>query len=79
MNAGLQVVLSGALTFGVPLVVAIHQLLIMRRPNRDGWGGDGPPGPNPGLLPGNPPKRLPECLIPKLPPVSADRRVPERL
>ena len=58
MTPAEQVVLSGALTFGVPLLLAIRELILLRRPRRDG----GPP-------PGDPippaPKPLPDCLIPK--------------
>lgn len=85
MTPELQVVLSGALTFGIPLLFAIHELRALRRP---GPGGDGrdpspePPPPRP-LPTGQtrPAKPLPDCLIPKLPPrpAPAERRarVPE--
>jgi hypothetical protein len=67
MDGTVYVVLSGALTFGVPLVLAVRELLDLRRRDEGGWDGDGPapykpqPPPRPGQKP------LPDCLIPKLP------------
>lgn len=75
MNAGVQVVLSGALTFGIPLVWALRELVVLRRPQGGSWPGDEPRLPDPRPLPPDAPKRLPECLIPKLP--AARPRVPE--
>lgn len=72
MESSTQVILSGILTFGVPLVFACRELIMIRRPPRGSWGGDGPPPPAPvppppdftpqGMMPQKP---LPECLIPK--------------
>ena len=70
MSPATQVILSGTLTFGVPLILAIRDLVKLHR-DRGSWDGgrrDTPPEPP---LPGPPggitvaPKRLPECLIPK--------------
>ncbi len=58
--------LSGALTFGVPLLLAVHELVALRREGR-GSGGyddpreDAPPPPLPGCEPDLP--SLPACLI----------------
>ena len=64
------VLASGALTFGVPLVIALRELAVMRPPRP--WGGP-PAAPDPVPVPprDNPDtdrKPLPDCLIPKLPP-----------
>lgn len=58
MSPEVQVLLSGALTFGAPLAIAIHELLALRRK---------PPGGHGGLPPEPPPpqKPLPDCLIPR--------------
>ena len=53
------VLLSGALTFGAPLAIAIRELIVLRRPPRGGWS---PPPPEP-VVP--PPKPLPDCLVPR--------------
>jgi hypothetical protein len=61
MSPASFVILSGALTFGAPLALAVHELLVLRRPPRGGgWNG-------PRLEPLEPkaPKPLPDCLIPK--------------
>ena len=59
MSPEVQVLLSGALTFGAPLAIAIHELLALRRPPRGGPGGLPPEPPPP------PQKPLPDCLIPR--------------
>lgn len=59
MQPEIQVLLSGALTFGVPLAFAIRELIELRRPPR---GGGLPP---PEKAPDPRPKPLPDCLIPK--------------
>ena len=59
MQPEIQVLLSGALTFGVPLAFAIRELIELRRPPRGGGGL--PPAPDPAPSP----KPLPDCLIPK--------------
>lgn len=53
------VLLSGVLTFGAPLVFAISELIVLRRPPRDD------PGPPPRDFEPPPPKPLPDCLIPR--------------
>jgi len=66
MTPDVQILLSGTLTFGVPLALAIRDLL----KNRRGSGGDGwppqpqtpPPQPNAGSPPIQ--RALPACLIP---------------
>jgi hypothetical protein len=70
MDAGLWVVLSGSLTFGVPLVIGVRELLLLK-PDRGGRGGEHvpqivPPAPVPGA--DQPSRPLPACLIPNLPP-----------
>jgi hypothetical protein len=67
MSPGVQIILSGMLTFGVPLTIAVTELTGLRR----GGAGRGrraapvaptPPPPLPGLAPTRP---LPACLIPQ--------------
>ncbi len=68
MSPTMQIVLSGALSFGVPLLVAFNELRITRRPSR----GPGDPGrqpepqPPPPLGSGPAQKPLPQSLIPNL-------------
>ena len=60
MSSTTFVLLSGALTFGAPLAIAVHEMFALRRrPPQDDGGGHriDPPPP--------PPKPLPDCLIPK--------------
>ncbi len=57
------VLLSGALTFGAPLAIAIRELIVLRRP--PAGGGWSPPPPEPTTPK---PKPLPDCLVPKLQP-----------
>ena len=67
MDGTAFVLLSGTLTFGVPLVLAMRELYDLKRRDNGGWDGDGPapsapkPPPSPGQKP------LPDCLIPRLP------------
>lgn len=67
MSPTTQVLLSGALTFGVPMVLAFRELRVLRRQGRNGgWGGEpaAPPPPPPSPVEQGPPTRpLPECLI----------------
>jgi hypothetical protein len=66
MDSETHILLSGALTFGVPLILAIRELFILRRDNRGGGWHD--PAPDPLPVPPRPPmgqKPLPDCLIPK--------------
>ncbi len=62
MTPETQILLSGALTFGVPLAFAVRELVVLRRPPRGGGGGGGPPAPAPAPPK---PKPLPDCLIPR--------------
>ncbi len=63
MTPGVQVVLSGTLTFGVPVLWAVRELIMLRRPRNDPRDGpDRPPSP-PRLAPDAP--ALPACLIPR--------------
>ncbi len=79
MDAGTQVVLSGALTFGVPLLWAVRELIVVRRGNRGGWGGEPPKVPDPLPLQPDAHPSLPECLIPRLPRAPARSRELERV
>ena len=74
MEPSTQVILSGLLTFGVPLLLAWRELYIMRRPPGGSWDKDGPPPPAPPPPDATPMKPLPECLIPR-PMSDAPRRV----
>ena len=50
MSPALQVTLSGGLSFGLPLVLALHELIALRRrhgPPGDGSGKPPEPGPKP--------------------------------
>lgn len=62
------VVLSGTLTFGVPLALALRELFELKRRGNGGWEGDGPMPPKPPPAPITGEKPLPDCLIPRLPP-----------
>jgi hypothetical protein len=67
MTSATQIVLSGALTFGVPLVLAIRDLITLRRDPGGSWPPSPPPQtPPPAPRTGSPPIRreLPACLIP---------------
>ena len=79
VNVSHFVLISGVLTVCAPLAVALHELRVLRRPNRGQWPGDEPPEIKPHPMPPDAPKRLPECLIPKLPPISARGRVLEKM
>ena len=79
MAPHVQVMLSGALTFGAPLAIAIRELFVLRRRRPGGWP-DGP-GPEP-VVPGTPRgdsdarPRLPACLlVPERPFVPSRARV----
>lgn len=63
MRADVQVVLSGALTFGVPLVLALRELVVLRRGGGRGWWPDRGPEPEPDPQPMRP-TELPACLRP---------------
>jgi hypothetical protein len=55
MAPEIVVILSGTLTFGVPLVVAVHELVVTKRGG--GWRPERLPEPQPR-------KPLPPCLLP---------------
>ena len=68
MSPATQIILSGTLTFGVPLALAVRDLIATRRSSGGGggWGGE-PPGP---VTPAPPSggdslvsRPLPQCLI----------------
>jgi hypothetical protein len=67
MEPGTQILLSGALTFGVPLALAIRELVLLRRarggPGRRDAAAAVPPPP---LAPGGT-RPLPACLVPAAP------------
>jgi hypothetical protein len=73
MNADLQVSLRLALTLGVPLVLAVLELMTLRH---GGWGSRRLPAEPPLPAPrGEGPRReLPACLIPKPQPIEPARR-----
>lgn len=77
MDAKWHVLLSGTLTFGVPLLLAWRELVLLRRPSGGAWPGEGPKLPE--SLPPRPesPRALPECLQIKPAPAKATARVPE--
>ena len=70
VQAGLQVILSGTLTFGVPLVLAIRELLASGPPSPPPPDGNAErPTAVPPLAPSGYGERpLPACLVPSLPP-----------
>lgn len=63
MTPGTHVFLSGLLTFGVPLALAVYELIALRRPGDGPGRPDAPPDPEP--PPGREahPRPLPACLI----------------
>lgn len=63
------VILSGLVTYGTPLALAVHEIWSLRRPTPRG---DGPPPPPP-EVPWTP-KPLPECLRPQPSPIRVRRR-----
>lgn len=67
MDGAVYVMLSGALTFGVPLGLAIRELIALKRRDGGGWEGDGPRPVAPKPLPYDWSKPLPDCLVPVLP------------
>ena len=59
MTSETFVMLSGAISFGVPMAVGVYELLTIPRSRR---GGDEPPPEKP--VPRGP-KPLPDCLLPR--------------
>ena len=66
------VLLSGALSFGLPLAFAVRELLLLWAPR---GGGDGEPRPEPRLP--DSPRPLPACLLPAPAPAPLPIRVLE--
>jgi hypothetical protein len=67
MKPAIVVILSGALTFGVPLLIALWEVAAMRRNARGRWRPDGSPPPEPPAPPMDSPpaqRPLPACLVP---------------
>lgn len=60
MTAATFVLMSGTLSFGVPIAIALYELTQLRSSPK---GGDGN-GPPPKRWPPRPPKPLPDCLLP---------------
>jgi hypothetical protein len=78
MTPDVQILASGALTFGVPLLIAARELLLL---DRRGGAGERDDEPLPAPVPPAPdlepsPRPLPACLIPA-PRAMPARRVPE--
>ena len=65
MNPGTQIILSGTLTFGVPLALAVRDLITLRRPPGGSWRPEPPEPVAPRPTGGGDSTRpaLPECLI----------------
>ncbi len=65
MNPGTQIILSGTLTFGVPLVLAVRDLIYLRRPSGGSWRPEPPEpvAPRPAGGGGHSRPVLPECLL----------------
>ena len=61
MSPGVQIILSGVLTFGVPLMIAARELIVLRRGGAGSW-----PPPEPPRGPATPP---PFSWRPSLPPL----------
>ncbi len=68
MAPDVLIVLSGSLTLGVPIVLAIRELRALRR-GGGGWRPDPPPPVPPPSPQGGGGRPLPDCLIPKPLPV----------
>jgi hypothetical protein len=80
MDPDTQILLSFALTFGVPIALGLRELWVLRRGGGGGWGWrrerrptrPRPPSPSDGH-----PSPLPDCLIPRpLPPELLPRLAP---
>ena len=66
MTPGAQIILSGTLTFGVPLALAVRDLIALRRgPSGGNWGPEPPQPVFPKPTDGNGTMRkpLPACLL----------------
>ena len=74
MRPDVQIFLSGSLTFGVPLLLAVRELIVLRRGGGSGWSPPRDDEPEPGPL--SPETgTLPACLLPPydLPPDLRER------
>lgn len=69
MTSSTFVLLSGVLSYGIPMALAVRELLMLSKGPR---GGDEPPPEEPRPAP---PRPLPACLLPPPAPVSAPPRV----
>ena len=69
MSPELQVILSGSLTFGVPLVIAVREIIVTKRGG--GWRPERLPEPRPV-------KPLPPCLVPSPRPLGPIADAPRR-
>ena len=84
MTPGTQIILSGTLTFGVPLALAVRDLLSSRRAQGGSWDPE-PPKPTPPAPSGGgnqiTTRALPQCLIEAATfrPATHPARVPERV
>ena len=65
----MQILLSGSLTFGVPLILAVRELVVLRRSGGPGWSPDDQSEPDPAPLL---PPELPACLRPPFPELIED-------
>ena len=81
MSPGVQILLSGALSFGVPLAIAARELIVLRRRGRGSWRpGDPPVEPPPSPLswtPSLPPLRPQFDPVEGLEPSPRPVRTPE--
>ncbi|GAC1345002.1 MAG: hypothetical protein NVSMB18_23810 [Acetobacteraceae bacterium] len=77
MNGTMYVVLSGALTFGVPLALAVRELIELRRRDSGGREEDGPPPEAPRPPPRGGERTLPDCLRPIARPSARVRELEE--
>lgn len=75
MAPEMHVLLSGALTFGVPLALAVRELMVLRRGGKPDDRRPRRPVAPP-LAPADGRPRLPECLIPKPLPQGLVPRLP---
>ncbi len=84
MTPGTQIILSGTLTFGVPLALAVRDLLSNRRAQGGSWDPE-PPKPQPPAPSGGgnqiTTRSLPQCLIDAatIRHAAPPARVPERV
>jgi hypothetical protein len=75
MTPEMHVLLSGALTFGVPLAIAVRELMVLKRGGKPDDRRPRRPTPKP-LAPSDGRPKLPDCLIPKPLPQGLVPRLP---